>query len=309
MPAAYLHEVIADKVRKLLNIAYIQKHPHAYEAGAQGPDILFYYRQLSLLKGNAINNLGKLMHADRCIEFLVNLIRAAAGKDYAMSYCCGFLTHYGTDLVIHPYVTAMTQAKDRGRSEGIAHMQLEAEFETWIYRQQGFTGIPRQAATLKSLARNEQHLLGKLLSDSIAKTYPEQHADAGTLAESFDHMRHVVRFLHSPRGIKYAVIACIEKLAGSPGRVTCHMVPRRLPGYDYLNLKKNIWEHPYQKGCMLNAGMPELLDMAVEKSVLLIRQAAAYFAGESPIESFMDAAGNLNYAGASLDIGANPANA
>ena len=161
MPAAYVHEKIAKKALSANNeIAdYIEKNKDPFLLGAQGPDILFFYKMLNPFnKSKMPNKLGEEIHQIRVYDFLKSILSISkeAGKT-SLSWLLGFLCHYATDCTIHPYVYATTNNED-GSSNTTQHLLLETYFDTWLYRDEGNRRIPRQASCIKRLSTTQKKM-------------------------------------------------------------------------------------------------------------------------------------------------------
>ncbi len=94
-----------------------------YTLGAQGPDMLFYYKPL---KRNYVNDEGSRLHAMAGREFFGAFTQTRDDwtpgfTAYMLGVCC----HYALDRNCHPYVYEVAPTT-------FTHQKLEAEFDLFI---------------------------------------------------------------------------------------------------------------------------------------------------------------------------------
>lgn len=108
MPSAYTHFLVARQSLNALQPRIQEKiSPYLplYYLGAQGADFCFFYKYLS--KKNA--NLGSYLHRAGGYIAFETIHRAAAQSPALFAYAAGYITHYAADVILHPYVYAVSK--------------------------------------------------------------------------------------------------------------------------------------------------------------------------------------------------------
>lgn len=115
----------------------IQRFRRLYNAGLQGPDLLFYYNPF--LK-NAIGRLGSTFHRQTGKDFFSRVCRQFRSDptEAGMVYIYGLLAHYCLDSIAHPYVESVTGSGKPG------HIELEVEFDRFLLELDGKTPAHQQ---------------------------------------------------------------------------------------------------------------------------------------------------------------------
>ncbi len=131
MPSSITHELIAREALDLLRCNardIIERAPDYYYLGAQGPDLLFFYRPL------AGNNPGRSLHRTRVYGWFSALLKALPGYtgeefEACLAYALGFCSHLAADIVFHPFVyryLAETDAPPR------THQLIENDWDVYF---------------------------------------------------------------------------------------------------------------------------------------------------------------------------------
>lgn len=298
MPAAYIHENIAQNALEGINSipSFIKDENNAFELGAQGPDILFFYNILKFWDNDYIpNRLGEYMHKHKVNDFIrTAFISAKRSGGAALAWIAGFVVHYAVDSTIHPFVYARTSNND-GSENILEHLMLEAQFDTWCYRSQGYKGIPRQAQCTKAITKVQKTNIAQLLSYACSEVYPEKMLSFEQAFESIGDMNRVISLLYSPFKIKHSIYSIIETLIRKPLIITSHEVAQKLPKYDFLNLNKDMWINPWEPLLRYHYSLPELFDISVRKSTKYIQTTISYINEELSIDDALLVFGNNSY--------------
>src|SRR5512136_1438401 len=113
MPNLYAHYLAAAKALTLASgdapAAIVARHRPAYNLGAQGPDIFYYYRVLPWTPGPRLAWAADLLHKSKIGEFYqasVAYIRAAPleQQETLTAYLCGYAQHHALDARAHAYI-------------------------------------------------------------------------------------------------------------------------------------------------------------------------------------------------------------
>lgn len=301
MPASYLHEVIAldahDRLRQQRSAldGLLAEHRAALLTGSQGPDIFFFYKYLQSAENKKALALGNRLHSEHTSAFLLALLKhAQAGGDAARAYALGFLTHYAADTTVHPFVYA--RAFDReGRNSINLHCGLEAAMDTAAFHRQGGRGVPRQMNGIAALPPREAEEIAAALAGAVNEVFPESATSAEVARGSLRWALFITRLLHSPTGIKYRLLAWLFALAGKPGMVEAHALPRKLPAHDYANRAGLAWSSPWTPDQPSRQSLAELTNAATERAKALMEQAEALWHGETTEAELGMALGDLHY--------------
>lgn len=135
MPSCITHQLIAEEAAKLLPpelSACANAHPDYYFLGAQGPDVFFFFRPLSQKQ----MNLGRYLHRYRVYDVFVALTEAPDGassfhRTRMIAYIAGYLCHYCTDVVFHPFVYAYLEKHGCDKTE---HQLMETDWDVYFAR-------------------------------------------------------------------------------------------------------------------------------------------------------------------------------
>ncbi len=141
MPSSITHQLIAEEVLKRLPESLaekIRRSPDEYFLGAQGPDVFFFYR----IGCRSEFNLGRSMHRYKVLRTFTFFLDALSGErpprlseeahEKVFCYVLGFISHYATDCMFHPYVynyLAKTQSPKR------VHQQMENDWDVYFLRE------------------------------------------------------------------------------------------------------------------------------------------------------------------------------
>lgn len=135
MPSAVTHELIATETKRRLNAALrsdLDFAPDYYYLGAQGGDLLFFYRPFSKKE----QNMGKFFHRKRVYALFCafrKILNSFEGDDLkkARAYCLGYISHYSTDVAFHPFVYRYL-ALDPDKN--FLHQEIENDWDVYFAR-------------------------------------------------------------------------------------------------------------------------------------------------------------------------------
>lgn len=296
MPSSYVHEQVALRAFAAFAGSFGEQplHRAAFLAGAQGPDPLFFYQVVSPGRNAPVSAWAQRLHTERTAAFLCALCREVDARDPLLtSYAWGFLTHYATDCTLHPFVYAHSfDGSGRYRTEN--HGLLEAALETWLFREQEGGRIPRQMTGLSSLGGGERVRIAQSLINAMRKVFGAAPTQEEILI-SFSDCVALTRLLYSPLGVKGRLLVGAGALLGKGGLVASHLSPTRLPRGDFLHLSGAGWVSPWQPDVPRHESVPELLDLAAERSARYLAKAAALWQGKAKPAEFALLLGDLGY--------------
>ncbi len=134
MPAITAHYLYALNVSQNLSTLVkkiIQENKAYFTLGAQGPDLLFYYKPY---KKNEISTLGHTIHSKPAEEFFTNALKYS-DNDQSLAYLLGTCCHYGLDRACHPFVDNFANFDSK------QHASLEADFDSILMLEYGLKKV------------------------------------------------------------------------------------------------------------------------------------------------------------------------
>lgn len=211
MPAFFTHEIVCERALNRLSPKLIRTIDRSlYRVGAQGGDPLFFYRTKK-------RSVGVLLHRKN-VYALFNALLSFEN----LSFPLGYLTHYATDTVFHPYVYRTVREKGAEFPRHNLHAMLERDIDRLLRDcAQPFDDRPLQPNknTLKTLYADLAPVLRSVYGVSVRyekfvlayrayfflQTFLQAHGDAlrptVTGAERVLFLRHALSDL-MPRGAR-----------------------------------------------------------------------------------------------------------
>lgn len=238
MPAAYTHFSVAAAVFQDLS-ADLQStviSPELYFFGAQGADFCFFYRAFRPSE----LNFGRFLHNRGSYGFFQTLLSFAGREKTLFSYALGYITHYATDCIFHPYVYYLS-----GKSP-VRHSRVEGALD-FYFRQKD---------------RNKEELI------TLKKYFncPLSEAESSSLYTLY--ALAAVRANRDPV-IKNSFIKSIASYRAYT-KFSARMFTKK--NVDFLNSERKEWNYPDDKTIILTDGAEEMFSRSVENSVSLIKE-------------------------------------
>ena len=294
MPASYTHQVVAADAAKQLGLFTGLTEYAALLAGAEGPDPLFFALGPSGKKPYP-PLVSKKLHTRRTADLLLTMVEACGDDPLLKSYCCGFFSHYAADSVIHPFVYGHAVTPE-GHYSSPAHITLEHQWETWLYRQRGNpTGLPVQMAGFSALSHAQRAQIASLLSITLSAVFPEQCMGMRQLQQCFVDGMVISRALRSSGGTKYVLAGKVLSPLKLDEALRCHMMPPEPPREDVANLEHQTWYSPWEPDRARTESFPDLMRIAADRSAELIRAALAYKEGKLSADDLRTLHGDYSY--------------
>ena len=291
MPAAYFHEAVARKA--FARIGGAPQPEAVWILGAQGPDPLFFYRALHPRHNKAVNRMGDTIHSMHTGRFLCQLVRLAkTGGEAAQSYALGFLAHYACDTTLHPFVYAHSFNR-KGRYKGMRHLCLEAQMDSWAWREVVRRDTPFHYAQFTDKPQLEQ--ASELLSAALARVFPAEPVGHSAIEQAFRDAKAICRLLYSPHGVKFSLFWILERVICFPCLVTGLIPPRWLPRKDFLNKEGQQWSSPWEPERSRCESVPELMEQAVTCAARWMALARDCWDGGKALADLAAALGDMHY--------------
>lgn len=286
MPEGYTH--VRTARRAAAAIRYKIRHPEAFAAGANGPDVFFSFEVWKRPARRRIDlpALGERMHEEATGAFLQSLlrhVRTGAQVEYAL----GFLSHYAADTLLHPYVAAVTQPGMPYAGKG-GHGYFEIALDSALHAEDtGVSRVPAQDASPLLTGRDLAEVAA-LLQTVLREVYGVE-ASAECLADAFYYFHRVRRLFASRHGVRGKLFYLIETVYGGRGFLTGHVSPRALA----LDLPDD-WTDP-ATGEERHGGAFALLKQAEKTSALFMTGALQNWMGVLPAADLVRLLGSRDY--------------
>ncbi len=303
MPEGYTHvrtgtnALHKSNIKKTANLL-------AFGAGTNGPDPLFFREvwKKSAKRHPDLPFFGGRMHKEKTGAFLFSLIKNAV-KPSQKAYALGFLTHYATDLTMHPYVEYITTANGAPYAIIQGHGFFEIALDSHLHKKDfGDALIPQDHST-PTPSIEELKEIAELFSRACIEVYAMDIAEAD-IVKAFKNMYTVRSLLKSRTGIKKAVFSFVEKaIMKDKGLILSHVTPAAP-----LKLPDTAWVNPYtlqssNKDCF------ELLNDAENLGAVFINAACDYWDKRIDAEKLLKIIGSKSYeSGLEDDISKNGIN-
>lgn len=305
MPEGYTHIRTATKAAQQAGLTIA--HEAAFGCGANGPDILFSYRawRKGENRGENLPQIGNRLHNENTGLFLQTLLQNARTPS-ERSYVQGFLCHYATDCVLHPYVVFLSSEGQLYGKQG-GHGYFEIALDSFLLKQDTGSGAVTVDANTPKLTGAALAEAGALLQKGIY-TALGVRVSREALADTFWHTRRVRRLFVSRLKISYGLFYLIEPLFGGRGVITGHVSPAHLKGSGKKDKQRPPaqWQHPFTNETM-DENMFELLNTATKTSAAYLLAAEAYWSGNLSLRKTMQVIGSASYLSGLEDEQSNPA--
>ncbi|AIF42684.1 zinc dependent phospholipase C family protein [Virgibacillus sp. SK37] len=233
MPNIWTHILFCEEVADAVKKPYpFSKYENYMKLGAQGPDPFFYHNFWPWIKEGPVQEIGNLLHTEKCGDFLVDLITSAKNKsEHIKAYVYGFITHHILDRNTHPYIHY------RAGYDGNKHQKLEVIIDTLLMEKY------HNLKTWKSPVYKEIDVglsldreLCDFLDEAIRRNYSQIKQESHRyIQKSYRDMKLALRLLSDPYGWKNVLFSnLISSFSHQP-------IQNKK---DYLNMKNKTWNHP-----------------------------------------------------------------
>lgn len=265
MPGFLTHYLFGQQIISKLDLItdcswfkkVLNRHPHVFNLGTQGPDLFFYYLPSNF---NPKKKLGSVMHQTKtgayfscCLDYLCKPLNKDT-KEIFTAYLAGMICHYALDMNAHPFIYARTGYDVRtpgGLTYLATHCQYESNLDSLMFQQLKHR-LPSSfdASHCIRLTRLETHTLARCLADTISTTFfPEQshpYTTRGFMTRAMRHMPAKVRFLHDTGGIKRPLVEWLELKTIRAHILSCLFTIDEIKHPAYLiNQDRNPWHNPW----------------------------------------------------------------
>lgn len=317
MPGYFTHYLFGCKTLSVLDNTLGElitgEYRTAFNLGAQGPDIFFFYRAWPWTKTDGIDKTGGMLHDGGICNFFklaLEYIRKQDIRDRGLleAYLCGFICHYVLDCAAHPFIFNRSGFALEDASQAKKYSTYHVRYETavdvlMLQRELSLTPYAANAPALIAITGGQTRSIGEMLASTISRAYGVQRS-ATEVVTAIQDMHRIFTLLRDKHGIKKFLFSSFEAIIGKPGLVSAIIYPTAIKdGIDYLNLSHTGWYLPWDKTAPRHESLPELIEKAVPESKTLCEAADGYLQGRMDLSSVLELLGNRNF-GTGLDAGA-----
>mgnify|MGYP001060320996 CR=1 FL=1 len=283
MPGFTTHYILGMKAYNDLpnnQLKYIiAKYRWLYQLGLQGPDMFFY--NIPVLRHRDYRNVGSHMHEYQVNDFFKNSllelteIHSRQQKEEAAAFLAGFMCHYISDSICHPFVYGRIKYRtDKKKTEchGL-HAALENDIDAillWKYKKKKPSEF-NQTATI-CLNGQEIQFISHFLASCINETYyPITYRNNFQVTPAMVHrsiwaLRFGCRTLSDKNGKKKFGIAQVESIFVNHPVASAKMVTDSVTDYrSSCNLNHEAWGNPWDPTRVSTASFVDLFHETLDK--------------------------------------------
>ncbi|WP_085992810.1 zinc dependent phospholipase C family protein [Oceanobacillus senegalensis] len=235
MPNVWTHILFCEEVVDAVNQPFLTTENESFlKLGAQGPDPFYYINFWPWKKNKALADAGKVMHTEKCGNFLMDLLTEAKTKKRSVqAFVVGFLTHHILDRNTHPYIHY------HAGYEGRNHQKLEVTIDTLMMEKYHHIKTWKtQVYKEIDIGRNLNTEILELLHKTMNKHYPRLKSTTYYINKAYKDMMLALKLLSDPYGWKHIVLNSF---------VTPYSHQPIKDEKDYLNLNHRTWYHSATK--------------------------------------------------------------
>jgi hypothetical protein len=276
MPNPLTHKYVADLIfEKLPNDIKIMiaEDKAAYNFGCLGPDVLM---AMMFHKDPYKKELGSFLHLNYIYEGICNAAKYVEQNQHdsgVFAYFMGFLCHYATDSVVHPYVYSFV-----GWDDMALHALVETQMDCYI----GHTFLNGKNANSKKL-----FAWNKKMRNTVLRYYDTYKTELcpKDIKSAFFLYKMLMKFTqrHKIGNFCRWLVQKADKISGTGGKLAASVRTKNL-STNHLNFEKQSYPSVYRsdESEKVNHSFVELIDLAVDFGAELINKANAHiFDGET----------------------------
>lgn len=326
MPASYTHQWIAEHIAKSQTFVrkgmseYLWEDAQrraAYLAGCEGPDPLFF-TLFTIGRGTKPPVLGHKLHEMRTSDFLMELLqevkkqadakleskeqaehtgtekRQNENLDILYPYVLGFLTHYGADAQMHPFIFTRSLLED-GSLDSNKHCKYEHTLDSILWKEAGNALVPPHMTGYVQLGKKDKAAIAAAFARACNRVFPEYPIGERAIRNSFNHSVFLCNLLHRISKKKHSVLLTLLRRTSIGSFVDSHVLPQE--SLEKLKEASGYSSYYYSWGCLDNRNhspwysywerdrertesIYELLELAVARGQELIGAADQYMKDE-----------------------------
>jgi hypothetical protein len=288
MPALITHQLIAEKVLNIINedVKHHIKDRQMYYFGAQGGDPFYLYKYMTLHKKV---NFGIALHRGEIYNTFSSF------KDYiekteeiaAFSYVLGYITHYATDIIFHPFVYYLIDKyknieNDKIRKRDKLHYLIEGDLDVFFLQKQKAKQPKEYVYPLrfKDIQTNKLYLLYEKAYFDLCS----EDLDKKSFERAIKRFFFYNRMLNDRNYKKQKFILKIENFFNS-SHILSYLFRREKPDDKNINIEKELWYNLENPDTSKNHSAEELFDKSVQLSKELILEFINNLETKTPLKT------------------------
>jgi len=273
MPALITHQLIAEKVLDKLddNIINKIKDRQMYYFGAQGGDPFYLYKYLTMRKKV---NFGIALHRGEIYKTFSNFKNYLEKTEEiaAFSYVLGYITHYATDIVFHPFVYYLidkykSKEDDKIRKRDKIHYLIEGDLDVFFLQKEK-NKQPKDYEYPINFRDIQINKLYQLLEKPFFDLCDEE-LNINSLERAVKRYFFYNRMLNDFNYKKQKTVLTIENFFNF-SHIVSYLFKREKPDDKYTNIEKEVWHNLKNPDTTNNLSAEELFDKTVVLSQELI---------------------------------------
>jgi hypothetical protein len=287
MPALITHQLIAEEVYNTLDdrIKDTIKDRQLYYFGAQGGDPFYLYKYMTVRKKI---NFGKALHRGEIYKTFSGFkdYLERTGEVAALSYVLGYITHYATDIIFHPFVYFLInkyQDKDNKiRNRDKLHYLIEGDLDVFLLQKYKGNEIKNYRYPLS---------FQDIQTDKIFKLFEKIYFDlCGEELNNNSFSKSIKRYflynkmLSDPKYKKQKFISDVEDFFNI-SHIVSYLFKRQTPDDKYINIENEVWHNLENPEGLKNHSAVELYEKSVELSIKLIEIFLTSLENKEPLKT------------------------
>ena len=274
-----------DMIKSMENIFYL---------GCMGPDIFFYHN----ITSKSVIKLGSKMHREHCGDVIACGLKGVKEEndfhmDERMAYLLGYICHYATDSVAHPFIYSRAGMYKKHQKETFkfitSHKEMELAIDChmakYLYNQD-----------INEIKMYEFINVGERIPETIEKGYIAvlknffgdiiSNLGHEFVNESYVYIKKAWEFFYDPYLKKRRFL--------KPTGLSTLFYPINPYDKDYMNDSKDNWPDPITND-ISNKTFYDIFEDSVELASDLVNTSIRYLKGNISFESMRSKIGNLSF--------------
>ena len=311
MPSSNTHSFFCEDVLKLTSNDVKNKLKNSinyFKVFGQGPDPYFFYDFHLTRRSKNIYKINRAMQHSNVNRHFIKLINYINQKDYydnaqIMAYLYGQICHFVLDSTMHPYIIYSTGMYDKKNPETFKYNGKHEEMEYYldcylIFRREKME--PKKYKVYKEIFNIDKFCdeLNICISDVVKEVYNFDNAGDIYYKSIIDMRNFYYIFNYDRLGIKKIIYSILDFICGNKyvkkKELSFNINPN--DKLYYLNIYKNIWNHPCDINEKYDLSFDELYEKAINKAIIIINKVDYMLKSGSVYNNELEKLfGNLDY--------------
>lgn len=297
MPSSITHAYIAKDIYKELDKKiknkFKEKDLENYKTYSEGPDIFYFYNIVFPInkKSRKIIEFGHYMHNNKVNEIFINLTNKVkeSKKFPEFLFLIGLITHYITDLTIHPYINYKANMYvKKYSSKKDNHFKIETYIDNYmINKKENINYKKFKVHEFCFNFENNQDVID-LINKSFKEVFDLDKMGNYYFKSLKDMKRFFKYFRYDKIGIKKYIYKLLNPISKRIFRdivyLSYNINLTKEKDKEYLNLNHELWYNLDNKNIKSHDSFLDLYDEVVEKSKNIILDLYEYIYEDKNID-------------------------